>query len=230
MALTQFQIIQSLGKNLEWLQQELSWGVAAQELTHLTGRIGELYTAMFTYGQMAPENNQRGYDVISAEGERISVKTITTSSHVSFKKSTLQFVDRIVILRINTVDLEIDILVDDLLEAVIPQMRDKEKFYSFNTRERSTASRERALARVIRPLDEMEVINEAQFGRHTVLQYENSTIAVLGDGEQIPVVKPILRLIAAELNVSPLNSAGAEKNTRQLGDHIIKVIKATNNQ
>ncbi|GKW20745.1 hypothetical protein PEC302107_24740 [Pectobacterium araliae] len=29
MALTQFQIIQSLGKSLEWLQQELSWGVAA---------------------------------------------------------------------------------------------------------------------------------------------------------------------------------------------------------
>ncbi|WP_198361134.1 DUF6998 domain-containing protein [Tatumella citrea] len=161
MALTQFQIIQSLGKNLEWLQQELSWGVAAQELTHLTGRIGELYTAMFTYGQMAPENNQRGYDVISAGGERISVKTITTSSHVSFNKSTLQFVYRIVILRININALEIDILVDDLLEAVIPQMRDKGNLYSFYTRER-------APGRGIRPLDEMEVINEVRFGKYTV--------------------------------------------------------------
>ena len=109
MSLSQFQIIQSLGKSLEWLQQELSWGVSAQELSHLTGRIGELYTAMYTYGQMALENNQHGYDVISSDGERISVKTITTSNHVSFTKSTLSYVDRIVILEINTTDLEINI-------------------------------------------------------------------------------------------------------------------------
>ena len=58
MSLTQFQIIQSLGKNLEWFQTEMSWGASAQELRHLSGRIGELYVAMLTRGQMAPENNQ----------------------------------------------------------------------------------------------------------------------------------------------------------------------------
>ena len=58
MSLTQFQIIQSLGKNLEWFQTEMSWGASAQELRYLTGRIGELYVAMLTRGQMAPENNQ----------------------------------------------------------------------------------------------------------------------------------------------------------------------------
>jgi len=52
--------------------------------SRLTGRIGELYAAMITRGQMALETNQRGYDVVSALNERISVKTITTSTHVSF--------------------------------------------------------------------------------------------------------------------------------------------------
>ncbi len=42
MALMQVQIIQSLGEALPWFERELSWGVPAAELNHLTGRIGEL--------------------------------------------------------------------------------------------------------------------------------------------------------------------------------------------
>ncbi len=76
MPLTQVQVIQSLGEALSWFERELAWGVAPGELRHLTGRIGELYAAMITRGQMALDTNQRGYDVISAENERISVKTV----------------------------------------------------------------------------------------------------------------------------------------------------------
>lgn len=43
------------------------------ELRPLTGRIGELYVAMITRGQMALATNQKGGDVVSALGERISV-------------------------------------------------------------------------------------------------------------------------------------------------------------
>jgi hypothetical protein len=35
-------------------------------------------------GQLALEANQRGYDSISPEKERISLKTVTTSNHVNF--------------------------------------------------------------------------------------------------------------------------------------------------
>ena len=63
--LTQVQIIQSLAEALSWFEKELSWGVAPAEMNHLTGRIGELYVAMITRGQMALETNQRGYDVVS---------------------------------------------------------------------------------------------------------------------------------------------------------------------
>lgn len=58
--LSQVQIIQSLAEALSWFEKELNWGVSPGELNHLTGRIGELYAAMMTRGQMALDTNQRG--------------------------------------------------------------------------------------------------------------------------------------------------------------------------
>lgn len=65
MALTQMQIIQSLGEAMSWFERELQWGVEPTELRHLIGRIGELYAALISNGQMATEGNQKGYDVVS---------------------------------------------------------------------------------------------------------------------------------------------------------------------
>lgn len=99
--LTQIQIIRALADALSWFEREIAWGVQPQELRALTGRIGELYAAMITRGQMALASNQRGYDVVSAEGERISVKTITTSNGIRFNPGTFGEVDRVIILRVN---------------------------------------------------------------------------------------------------------------------------------
>lgn len=120
--LTQVQIIQSLAEALAWFEKELNWGVAPAELSHLTGRIGELYAAMITRGQMALEINQPGYDVVSSTNERISVKTVTTSSHVSFNASTFEYVDRVIVLRVN-VDDELGISVEELLDEPQRQPR-----------------------------------------------------------------------------------------------------------
>ena len=57
------QIIQSLGEAMSWFERELNWQVQPTELRHLCGRIGELYAALITNGQMALETNQNGYDV-----------------------------------------------------------------------------------------------------------------------------------------------------------------------
>ena len=46
MALTQMQVIQSLGEAMAWFERELNWGAPATELRHLSGRIGELYAAL----------------------------------------------------------------------------------------------------------------------------------------------------------------------------------------
>lgn len=218
MALSQFQIIQSLGQALTWFQQELAWGVPAAELNHLTGRIGELYTAMFTYGQMAADVNQRGYDVVSAAGERISVKTVTTSNQVSFNAATFDHVDRVVVLRINTEDLAIEILLDKPVTEAREALREGAGRLVFGTRPASP--------RQVRPLGDMLVIDEVNYGPHTIRQYESGTIEVLTGGAPIPVAKPILREIAEAINIDLLNGAGSPKNTRQLGDHIIKKIRS----
>ncbi|WKL31309.1 hypothetical protein Q1M65_31945 [Sinorhizobium meliloti] len=113
--LTQVQIIQSLAEALSWFEKEVSWGVSPGELNHLTGRIGELYAAMITRGQMALDTNQHGYDVVSASNERVSVKTVTTSNHVSFNQNTFHHVDRIMVLRVN-VDDEKGVSVEEVLD------------------------------------------------------------------------------------------------------------------
>lgn len=217
MALSQFQIIQSLGEALSWFQKELSWGVPAAELNHLTGRIGELYTAMFTYGQMATEVNQRGYDVVSAAGERISVKTITSSTHVGFNTQTFEHVDRVIVLRINVEDMAIEILLDKPADDARTLMREGVGKFVFPVN--------RGSQRLARPLEEMVVLREQPYKGHVIRQYENGTIQVLTDGVEEPVAKPLLREFAKELQVDVLNGAGSPRNTRQLGDQIINKLE-----
>ena len=200
MALTQVQIIQSLAEALSWFEKELDWGVSPGELNHLTGRIGELYAAMITRGQMALETNQRGYDVISAENERISVKTITTSNHVNFNPSTFAEVDRVMVLRVN-IDDENGVSVEELLDCTAAEFVDGHD-----------GNLDRLVYRVaqkqkVRPLEGLKIAEEAAFENMTIRQYENGTIAVLVDGSAQPVAKPHLREIAAKIGVDLLNGS-----------------------
>ena len=77
---------------MAWFERELQWGVPPTDLRHLCGRIGELYAALITNGQMAFATNQQGYDVVSAQGERISVKTTAMmggNGQIAFNPSSL---------------------------------------------------------------------------------------------------------------------------------------------
>lgn len=119
MFLSPIKIIQSLGEAMAWFERELNWGVPPTELRHLCGRIGELYAALITNGQMATEVNQRGYDVVSGDGERISVKATAMmggGGHVAFNPRSLDEVERIIILRINTEEMQIEKLLDATVE------------------------------------------------------------------------------------------------------------------
>ena len=220
MALTQTQIIQSLAEALSWFEKELSWGVAPAELNHLTGRIGELYAAMITRGQMALESKQRGYDVISAENERISVKTITSSSHVSFNPATFSLVDRIMVLRIN-VDEDSGVSVETLLDC--PAEKYLEDYGSNPNVLRYSISNGR---RQVRPIENLSVVNEARYNGLLIQQYENGAISVVLEGAIQSKAKPLLREIAAEIGVDLLNSNSQPKNTRQLGADVIKNLQA----
>ena len=217
MALNQMQTIQSLGNNLAMLQQEVeTFGVSATETRHLVGRIGELYACVITNGQMAPNTNEKGYDVVSSTGERISVKTTattTTMGGAKFNPKTLKYVDRIMIMRINE-DLEIEVLFDAPTEEAKKLMHNGTIAYSklFGTGRNNIN------------LDKIPVVKEVEYGSYKLVEYENGSITVHEGGRLISPAKPILRDLAAALNVPIVNGNGNQHNTRTLGSLVISSV------
>jgi hypothetical protein len=221
MAMSQMALIQSLGEAMAWFEREVSWGVPTTELRHLRGRIGELFVAVITNGRMATEINQKGYDVVSSANERISVKTTATMGtdrQIAFAISTLSVVDRIIILRVNTEEREIETLLDAPIDQAMAYMGPE-----------TGGKRLIALSKLAaRPssLRKARTVSEVRHGIHTVRELENGTIEVETNGEPVTPVKPVLRELAAELNVGLLNASGNPHNTRQPGALIVKNIQA----
>lgn len=220
MSLSQTQIIRSLGEALQWFEKELSWGAQIAELRHLTGRIGELYAAMITRGQMATAINQVGYDVVSAEGDKISVKTITSSTKISFNLSTIHNASRVMILQIVLDETEpsirelLDCSTDELASLLRPGSGD----LYVNKLLRIDEQPAQAL-----PTDLKEVASGV-WHHLRVAQLENGTIIVWDGDTPLPQSKPSLREIARDIGVDVLNGMGNAKNTRTLGADIIKAL------
>ena len=189
------------------------------DLNHLTGRIGELYAAMITRGQMALATNQHGYDVVSAEGERISVKTVTTATHVTFRKSTFHHVDRVLVLRIRVEEGEASI--EELLDCTVASFpdvaRDNDRNWIYPIR-RSSGPRARP--------ENLAVTASARFVDMTVTQLENGTVVVERAGKPEAQAKPALREIATRIGVGLVNAGGNPKNTRQLGNDVLAALQA----
>jgi hypothetical protein len=225
MALTQMQLIQSLGEALSWLERELTWGVQPTELRHLCGRIGELYTALITNGQMAERVNQRGYDVVSSDGERISVKTTAmmgNTGHVSFNSNSLGEVDRVVVLRINTEEMQVETLLNASIQNAINLMSTE-----------SNGTRALPLRRLIKEpkqRNEVQTVKEVSYLDYIVRELETGSIEVEHNGEFKQPVKPVLREIARLLNISMVSNSGNTLTTRQLGSQIIKAIQELQGQ
>lgn len=201
MALSQVQIIRSLAEALAWFEKELSWKVEPAELRHLTGRIGELYAAMITRGQMALDVNQHGYDVVSADGRRISVKTVTSSKHVYFNKSTLNSVDDAMVLRINISEEEAAI--EELFRGAIGDLAALCDAVGSKMRYAIKKPASEPVA-----VDGLAITGEVVIDRWRVVQYENASVVVETDGAREPVAMPVLRKIAELRGISPLNGNG----------------------
>jgi len=221
MAMTQLQIIHSLGDAMSWLEREIAWGVPAAELRHLNGRIGELYVALITNGQMATEVNQKGYDVISQNGERISVKTTTMdggTGHIPFNPKTLDQVDRVFVLRINAEEMQIEILFDSSVGEA----------ESLMSKETTQGKRNIPLSKFVRKARPREDIIKVKSAVHKgiiINELETGTIEVLVDGVSVSAMSE-LKKIAAELNIGILNGSGNPFNTRQLGSVVLKELEA----
>lgn len=202
------------------MEKELSWGVSLADLSHLIGRIGELYAAMITRGQMAIQTNQEGYDVVSAINERISVKTVTSSRKISFNANTFDKVDRVMIFRLTAdadAGLSLEILLDAGAEETKGRTRRTGNDFVFTV----------PSATVKRPLEALKVTAEVAYKSWVIRRYESGAIRIVVDNVVQPiVVKDVLRLIAPEVGVDVSTAAGEIKNTQQLGAEIIRAIQA----
>jgi len=224
-ALTQMQVIQSLGEAMAWFERELQWGVPATELRHLSGRIGELYAALITNGQMATEVNQEGYDVVGSDGERVSVKTTAMmggSGHIAFNPNTLSKVDRVIVLRINTEEMQIETLFNDTVEKA------KELMSNTNSGGKVSISLSKLTGKP-KVRSEIATIKSLSLPPYVVSELENGTIEVESNGEFITPAKPVLRELAKKHNIAILNNNGNPHNTRQLGSLLIKALTGGDN-
>jgi hypothetical protein len=212
--LTQSATIHMLSSRLAAYEADLERGAKAELLRAEVGLIGELYVAVMTNGQLADQNNQPGYDVVSETGERISVKTTQReSANVTFNASTFNKVDRVVVIRVENTDEQgvvIRTVYDDAGDEMRARLGPSLRFYEGTTREP-------------RDLSKMSVAFSAEFEGYRIVQLENASILVYApSGEPVSVVRPVLQKLAARLDVPIVNGTGTLKNTRQLGDHVIK--------
>jgi hypothetical protein len=204
---------------MAWFEREHQWGIPGTELRHLCGRIGELYAAVITNGQMATAVNQRGYDVVSAEGERISVKTtakMLSMGFVSFNPKSLAEVDRVIVLWVNTEEMQIETLLNATVAEASALMSPGAK-----------GKRNLRLARLVKkpkPRSEIKSVKTVPYNSYTVRELESGAIEVERAGALVSPVKPVLRELALKLNIPLLNANGNPLNTRQLGSQVIKSI------
>ncbi|MEZ9537336.1 hypothetical protein AB4160_03980 [Shewanella sp. 10N.286.51.B8] len=169
---------------------------------------------------MATEVNQAGYDVVGSNGERISVKTtarMVSSGHISFNVNTLNLVDRVIILRVNTEEMQIETLFDGAVN-------DAEAMMNTNDAKKSSISMSKLLTQ--KPIErELSKVSESKWREYELIELENGTIEVWLNGVLVSPSKPHLRAIAKELGVPVLNGNGNPHNTRQLGSLLIKATR-----
>jgi hypothetical protein len=213
MALTQMQTIQSLGEALAWLEREVGWGVDPAALGHLCGRIGELYACVVSGGQMALAVNQHGYDVVGSSGERISVKTTATTGAVTvgFNSRTLALVDRVMVLRINTDEAQVETLLDAPIGTAREMMQGTEGGQLLLTLGASPRA----------PRERGAVVRAITLRGYVISEHENGAISATRGGMDITPVKPVLRELAQLLSVALENGNGNPLNTQQLGTNVI---------
>ncbi len=136
----------------------------------------------------------------------------------SLRDSTLQFVDRVIVLRINTEEREVETLLDlrisEALQLMTPA-KNGERFLSTS-----------AGTQAGRPRSTLDKTKEVQYGGFVIRELESGTIEVERDGNVITPTKPALREIAQKLNIGILTGSGSTANVRQLGSRVIRTIQA----
>ncbi len=84
------------------------FGCKPTEVRHLIGRLGEFHCALQVNGKLAHEANQHGFDVISENDRRISVKTTAQKSgFITINPNTVHKVDDLMLIQFSDFKLEV---------------------------------------------------------------------------------------------------------------------------
>jgi len=218
MASSQIEQIRSLDEAMQWFERELQWGVPVSELAHLVGRIGNLYIALHSNGQLAVAQSQLGYDVVSSSGERFSVSTIAGTlidGEINFTRNRLERIDRVAIVFFNTDEMDVQILLDSRvseLEKYVMVQGDK----------------------IILPLKLLipakkkqkyiTVLREVKYKDYMLFELENGDFEIELYGDPVPNKRGILLKVAAELGVPVQRGMGRVNNSRVVGTMVIDTI------
>lgn len=99
--LSQKQLLQLRDRYLSLVQLEVEeFGVKPTEVRHLIGRLGEFECALLIGGTLSHTANQHGFDVVGADGRKISVKaTSQTSGFVAISKRTLHHANDLMVIQ-----------------------------------------------------------------------------------------------------------------------------------
>lgn len=88
-------------KYFELIKLEIyEFGVKPTEVRHLIGRLGEFHCALVLDGTLAHTANQHGFDVISKDGRKISVKTTAQiTGFIAISSATINRADDLMIIQ-----------------------------------------------------------------------------------------------------------------------------------
>lgn len=121
-----------------------------------------------------------------------------------------------VLTQIHVEDVEIERLYDAPLKEAGKLMRDA------NDGKDKVISQSKILKKETNQIVNAIVSNEVRYKDYSIQKLESGTIKINEKGEAVPVVKPILREIAKEININLTNNNGNLKTTRELGNDIIR--------
>lgn len=160
-------------------------GISPQELRAHTGVMGEAFVADYLGVKLSSANNQRGYDLVDADGLRVSVKTITTATHVTLKESTLPLVDRIVVVWVDTDADELDLTV--VYDKGVEEMQTEAAIYNGSLRlSRGRMTFPHKPAQAAGKFDVGEVVDTYVDGNVEIRKHASGSFTALVDGEPQP--------------------------------------------
>lgn len=140
------------------------------------------------------------------------------TGHIPFNPKTLDQVDRVFVLKINTEEMQIEILFDSSIGEAEGLM----------SKETSQGKRNIPLSKFVRktrPNADLVKVKTAEYEGVVINELETGTIEVLVGSESVSAMSELKR-IATELNIGILNGAGNPYNTRQLGSVVLKALAA----